>query len=95
MYKMNHFILYFISQTLLKYSFIFTTGFFTWKKMRLKTDLGSNPLLFLKKYFIYLFLEREEGRERERKTLMCKRNINQFLLACPQPGPRARPRRVP
>ena len=35
------------------------------------------------KDFINLFLERGEGRER---TSMCKRNIDQMPLTCPQPG---------
>ena len=44
-----------------------------------------SPYWFLKfflKYFIYLFLDRREGREKERE-----RNVNVWLpLACPTPG---------
>ena len=47
--------------------------------------------LFLKKDFIYILLEREEGREKERE-----RNINVWLpLTCPHQGPGPQPRHVP
>ena len=46
---------------------------------------------FLKKYFIYLFLERGEGREKERE-----RNINVWLpLHAPHWGSGLQPRHVP
>ena len=48
-------------------------------------------LSFFKKIFIYLFLERGEGREEERK-----RNIDQLPLVCPPTwGPNMHPRPVP
>ena len=37
---------------------------------------------------IYLFLERGEGREKERETLMYERYINQLPLTLPQLGTR-------
>ena len=54
--------------------------------------LNSNNNILFFKDFIYLFLERGEGREKERErnimkeTSICKRNINWFLLASPQLG---------
>ena len=40
-----------------------------------------------KKDFIYLFLQRGKGgRKRGRETSMCKRNIDQLLLAHPHLG---------
>ena len=39
--------------------------------------------VFLKD-FIYILLEGKEGRNREEKTLMCKRNIRRLPLAWPQ-----------
>ena len=47
-----------------------------------KTNKMTNQVHFLKKDFIYLFLDRGDGREKERE-----RNIKMWLpLACPQPG---------
>ena len=45
-----------------------------------RTELNNMDFLFLKKDFIYLFLERGEGREKEKE-----RNIDQLPLAGPQP----------
>ena len=45
--------------------------------------------IYFKKYFIYLFLERAEGRENETEG-----NINQLPLA-PNQGPGRHPRHVP
>ena len=42
---------------------------------------SSGVNFFFKKYVIYLFLEREEGREKERE-----RNIDQLPLTHSQPG---------
>ena len=39
-----------------------------------------------KQFFVYLFLEREEGRENGRESFMCKRNMDWLSLACPQLG---------
>ena len=39
------------------------------------------------KDFIYLFLEGEEGREKDReRNIMCERDIEKLLLAHPQLG---------
>ena len=54
-----------------------------------ETMLGISILHFLKKY-IYLFLERVEGREKE-----SERNIGCQLSAYPQPGPGPPPWHVP
>ena len=34
----------------------------------------------------YLFLERREGREKERETSMCERDVDWLPLMCPQLG---------
>ena len=47
-------------------------------------------LLFFFKYFIYLFLERGQGRKRGRETSVCS-----CLLCTPYWGPDPQPRRVP
>ena len=50
-------------------------------------DLSLYYVSFLSlKDFIYLFLERGEGREKERERNMCERNINQLPLTRPQLG---------
>ena len=41
---------------------------------------------FLFKDFIYLFLERGKGREKDSERNMDMWNINQLTLACPHPG---------
>ena len=48
-----------------------------------KSLLGTSNISFFKKDFIYLFLERGEGRER---TINVRGNINLLPLAHPQPG---------
>ena len=48
----------------------------------------------LKKYFIYLFLERGERRKKGRETSMCKGNIG-CLSHAPSWGPGPQPRHVP
>ena len=63
------------------------------KKRKKKNDKHQYFLyLFFKKYFIYLFLEHGEGREkeRERETTMCG-----CLLRAPHWGPGLQPRHVP
>ena len=53
---------------------------------------------FFFKAFIYLFLEKGEGREktREKETSMCKRNIiDRLPLHAPTQGPDPQPRHVP
>ena len=51
------------------------------KRIYLSLHLGQYYLTWLKKYFIYLFIFRERGKEGEREG-----NINQLPLAHPQPG---------
>ena len=46
----------------------------------------TNQSLFFLKYFIYLFSDRGEGRERGRETSMCEKNISRLPFACPQLG---------
>ena len=43
-------------------------------------------LSFFKKDFIYLFLEKGEGRQKGKETSMWERNIDWLPLTCPQPG---------
>ena len=50
-----------------------------------KHTLGEEFLFFFLR-FIYLFLERGEGRQRGREILTCKRYINWLPLAQPQLG---------
>ena len=63
---------------------------------KLFSALGSWPFSLVRKEhqynkcdfskdFIY-FLERGEGRDKERETLMCERNIDRLPLTCPQLG---------
>ena len=48
---------------------------------------SNSSSFFFPKGFIYLFLERREGREkRGKETSMCERNINWMPLAYHQPG---------
>ena len=44
--------------------------------------------VMFKKYFIYLILERGEGREKERERNIGARNVDWLPLARPQPGTR-------
>ena len=51
---------------------------------------------FLKKDFIYSFLERGEGKERGRETLMCERNSSIGCLShAPNQGLGLQPRHMP
>ena len=51
------------------------------------TQVKIMKVSFLKYNFIYLLLERGKGgRKRGRETSMCKRNIDQLLLAHPHLG---------
>ena len=52
--------------------------------------------IFLKKDFIYLFLERREGREREGEKHRCEREtLISCLLHAPNWGPGPQPKHVP
>ena len=50
--------------------------------------IKSHSILYLYLFFnrFYLFLGREEGREKEREISVCQENIHQLLLECSQMG---------
>ena len=56
----------------------------------------STIFSFLKKVFTYLFLERGQGREKEREKYRCARDVSiSYLSHAPNWGPGVQPRHVP